>query len=647
MTAVAEGVARPRKSAPAGLMTLVALLSHSTVHPALPPAQDTAAQAPTPNAAPQSDGGLGLTWFLPPVRVGGSVAYSIRSDTSAGQTTTQSTLNTTLNANTSINTYLWQPWFARVNGTLGISLMDSRDGNRASNSPNSSNQSVVVVGSGQLSVLAQSKFPFEAHFQRSDNRHSSDLALANISANQSFGFSQRYFYPQGDASLSWDRSTHTSAADGSDVQDSLQLRLAHRLEFHSLQLNGSRTTDKHENTGERAVQNNLALQHSYTPDPSISVESLVNVSRADYRLLQSRNDSRLLQLSSNAFWRPQGQPMTVTGGVRMYTVQTDSGGTLGTRLLNANANLGVTYEFNPFTRMNAAANVNMSDNAGDKSISTSQSVGVSYQPAGRDLGAFRYSWGTSASGSNSSSEQDSQRQLSLQFSHSLSRGFNLAGGSSIAADVSQSLALSASSSVANAEPAATTQLTHNGSVSWTLPHDSGSVLMRLSASDSRALDGGQDFYQLVNFQASSTLPAGRYSSWIGSLTLQATRQGGNARHDNAGSDGGFVTSSSGTIGYQNQRLFGYRRLRFTSDLRLNSDALLPLFGSSAAQELVALDNRLDYSIGRTSLSLNLLLSRSSSPAASVDAVTGAENTQKVITVNKSIMFLVTRNFGLF
>lgn len=650
MGAVTDRVARRCGGAPSGLVTLLAVLCHGTANPALPPAPTVSAQSPAslPSGTPESEDKPALRWLLPPVRIGGTVTYGLRRNIFEDQTRTQSGLSTTLNAST--NTYIWQPWFAQVNGGLGFTTStDSSDG---TNTVASRSKSVIVTGNGQLSVLSQSKFPFEAYFQRSDNRVSADLALANSYASQRYGFTQRYYRPAGDATLGWNRSSQSSVDAGRDVQDSLQLRLSHRLEKHNLQFNGDRNTNKHQESGERAVQNNLALQHSYTPDPSFSVQSLANISRSDYRLLQGSNDTRLLQLSSNAFWRPQGQPMTVTGGVRMFALEADSSGlavnanAVGARLLNANATLGVNYEFNRFTRINAAANLNMTDSRGEKHSSNNQSVGVSYQPDAIALGAFRYNWSTSASGSNSSGGDDAQRQLTLQLSHSLGRSYKLAGGSTIVVDASQGAAVTASSSaVPNSDPVASQRLTHGGSVSWDLPHDAGSVLMRLSASDSRALDGPQDFFQLINFQASSNLPTGGHSSWIGNLTLQATRQGRKQGLDQGQPDKGFVLGSSGSISYQNNRLLGYRRLRFTSDLRLSSDALLPLFGSARDQELAAWDNRLDYSIGRTQLRFNFQVSSSSSPHKSTDPATGLESTQRVNKTNKSIMFSVMRSFG--
>ena len=654
MGVVSGRIARPAGISPTCVMTVVALLCHSTARPALPPVPPQASapeSAPTSAGTPTQSGALSaINWSLPPVRIGGTVNYSVRHD---GQST-QSGLSTTLNAST--NTYIWQPWFARVEGNLGFTV--ASDSSRGSEFE-SSGRNVAITGRGQVLVLAQSKFPFEAHFERNDSRASTDLAVGNDYASQRYGFTQNYYRPQGYAMFGWDRTSQTSADTGRDVQDSLQLRMTHRMEHHNLQFTGDRMTNKRELTVERAVQDNLSLQHSYTPIPSISVDSLANISRSDYRLQRGNNDSRLLQLSSNAFWRPEGQPLTVTGGVRMFTVETDSSGFVDTgnavdnRLLNANANLGVSYEFNPFTRLNAGANVNMTDSRGIKTMSSSQTVGATYSPASIALGPFSYNWSTSASGSNSTGGDESERQLTLQFSHNLSRSFTLAGGSTVSVDASQGVAASASSRSApsDGEPESSKQLNHSGSVSWSLP-EYGNSLVRLSASDSRALDGNQEFFQLFNLQASSNLATSGYSSWNGNLTIQATRQGKNsplvANNSSAKNDfKGFQTSSSGSISYQHQRLFGYRRLRFASDLRLNSDALLPLFGSDEAQELAAWANSLDYSIGRTQLRLNLLIARTSSPKSSADSLAGVENAKKESKINKSIMFTVSRTFGVF
>lgn len=638
---------------PTLLTAILAVAFHGPVHPALPPApdiglKDNPVPAPgTADAVPQDN--QGITWFIPPIRLGGVVSYNINRNSAAGQNSTQSGLSTTLNAGTS--TYIWQPWFATLSASLGFTHSSN-----ISSSVESSNsaKNVIVTGGGQLNVLQQSRFPFEAHFQLNDSRVTADQQVGTTFASERFGFTQRHYRTDGDAMFAWDRNIQHSVENGRDQQDTLQLRIASKIDEHSLLFSGDRSDSVHDITGEKASVTSLALQHGYVPNPAVSIQNFVNVSQSDYRLVSGRNDSRLMQLSSNVFWRPESQPMTVNGGVRVFALETDStgfvvaGNPIGNKTLNANANLGVTYEFNRFTRLNGSLNVNHGESNGVKSLSTSQIASVGYSPDALEFGSFRYNWSTSASAGNQTSVSESQRQLTLQFSQSLSRSIRLSGGSTIGMDVSQGVSLIAGQETTSAEPPATKQISHSGTLSWDLSQELGAAVLRLSASDSRSLDGRKDFYQMINFQASSNLPTGPNSSWRGNLTIQSTRQGKNPLtapavvSANEAKSKDFVTNSSGSVSYQNQRMFGVRRLRFTSDLRLNGQSLLPIFGTSKSQELAAWENRLEYDIGRTQLRLNFLISSNGIPQITIGSPTEAEKVRKV---NRSIMFTVSRSFG--
>lgn len=660
-------------------MALLAVLYPATAHSALPPAPaDASAQIPAAapdGAAPESGDNQGFTWFLPPVQIGGMLSYSGRRDSFDGQNRTLTGLAATLNAST--KTFIWEPWFARVNGTLGFTT--ALYNSSGSETADSSSKNVIVTGSGQLWVLTQSRLPLTAHFQRSDGRVSSDLALANSYASHGYGFSQSYLRPAGNAVFNWDRNTQTSEASGSYRLDSLLLTAEHNLEQQRLQFTGNRLNNTHESSGDYTVQNNLSLQHSYKPSPSISVNSMGNISRSGYRLQQVDNNTRLMQLSSFGSWSTPVQGLGLTAGARVMALEADGTGlaynsnVYGARVRNANANLGADYAFNRYVRLNAGLNVNLVEIDGVRTVTTNvntnQSAGVNYQPDPVELGAFRYNWSASANlgnqigseNSNSSTpgnqtgSDNSSTQLTLQVRHNLSRSIMLEGGSTVAVEAGQDLSTSTSvsSSAQGSEPAATQYLTHSGSLSWALSQQFGSALVRLSASDFRALDGRQEFFQLVNFQASSNLPSGHNSSWTGNLTVQAVRQGRNMllgntdpfyAPTNTEPNRGFQMSSSGAISYQNGRVFGVRRLNFVSALRLNSQALLPLLGSARDHETAAWSNDLDYSIGRLRLRLNMLIARTGSPLYSTDPATGVEKVEKVKKDNQSIAFSVSRSF---
>lgn len=573
----------------------------------------------------------------------------------------------TLNAAT--ETFIWQPWFAQIGGNLRLTTSTNSSSSKEEGFGNSGSEQkgLIVTGNGQLRILPHSTMPFEAHIDRSDSRTTSELISVGEYAGQRVGFSQQYNYGKGTASLGFDRSTQTSGTTGRDRQDSLQLNLSHSLDEHRVTLNGTRSHNVREITSEGATQDNLSVQHNYMPLPELSLDTTANVSRSSYDMVQGGSETSLTQLSTMAFWRPEEMPLTVMGGVRLLAMQADvSAGTQlatsTTRVQNSNINVGATYDLSPSIQLTGAVNANAIETNGRRAVSANESAGVGYRPETIELGEFRYNWSTATTANSSSGAGESSRQMTLQLSHSLSRHFKLDKQSSLTIELSQGLSGVAGLKSVNGEPLATKRVTHGAGVSWSMNTGNGSAMARLSANDSRSLDGSQDFFQMINFQASSNLPAGTYSSWSGNLTIQAIRQGGNAvlLPSETGTglpavllrtpvDDSVKLSSSGSITYQNHRIFGVRNLRFVSDLRLNGQALLPLFGGPQDQEVAAWDNRFEYYIGRTVLRVSTMIARTKSPVPAnpftLNPLVADPRNDGPVRLSKSIMFTVTRQFG--
>lgn len=144
----------------------------------------------------------------------------------------------------------------------------------------------------------------------------------------------------------------------------------------------------------------------------------------------------------------------------------------------------------------------------------------------------------------------------------------------------------------------TSILTHMGSLSWSLSEDRKTTLVHLSANDSRAMGGTPYFFQLINLQASLNESLGRNVTWGGNLTVQAARQG------TATTPALTTTTSSADLSYRHQRAFNVPRLRFTSELRIFGDSLVPVLATPDQQETRSWENRFDYSIGRLQLRLS-------------------------------------------
>ncbi|RZI42021.1 hypothetical protein EGT07_15615 [Herbaspirillum sp. HC18] len=650
-------------------------------YPALPPASvgtsapsSETASAPgpartAPAASPasakdelQPQEQQGVEWTFPHIRLGGSLSYDIRSDSDERHSMVQRGLIATATAAT--ETFIWQPWFAQLGGNLRLSSTkqnNSRNDTEFGGS-NTDLSGLIVTGAAQLRILPHSTMPFEAHIERNDTRTTSELISVGNYSGQRIGFTQQYMRQDGDALIGFDRSTQTSDFSGRDRQDSLQLSMTHNLEDHRFSVLGTSARNTRENTGERTIQDNITFQHNYSPMSELTVDTTANVGKAGYKLLNGESDTRLSQLSSMAFYRPEEMPLTVMGGVRLLTLASQNSGNdligpSSADLRNANVNLGATYDLTQFVHLNGTANANSVETGGQRIMTTGQSAGVTYQPETiRFDNGVNYNWSASSTLSNRTGGPDAGQQLVLQLSHNLNRSFELDEGSVLTFELNQALTGMTAAKGPLADQAATKQMTNGGAVSWNVTMGAGSAMVRLSASDSRALDGNKEYFQLINLQASSNLPTGAYTSWNGNLTIQAVRQGGLppvvispdtglpvflTRNTN---DGEMNITSSGSLTYQNNRFFGVRQLRFTSDLRLNGQSLLPILGGPQDQELAAWDNRWDYFIGRTQLRFAAMIARTKSPVFNSPLVS-VPRANDPVRVQRSVMFTVSRQFG--
>ena len=604
-------------------------------------------------------------WLVAP-RIGwyGVVGYEWGSDEFDSEKSTHQGMNGMLGGR--FNSYLWQPWFGQIATDLRVNMgRDSSDFDVAGRSRSSGTKSLRLSGNGKLSLLHRSNFPFEAHFDRSYSRSSAEgQPMLGSVMMQRAGFTQNYRHASGfDASMGWDHNTN-SGGGGKSTGDHLQLAMAYRLEDQNINVNGTRITAKQALTGQSSGQTNLSANHSYSPNYETTVDTTANVSQSSYNFNPGTNENRVAQVGTIVFWRPEEEPLTVTGSVRVLgldaeNIALDSSGATPvpvrakSRLQTASLSLGLSYALSPTTMANASIASSMNTVNGENRMFHTQSASIAYSPEHIDLAGFQYRWNASASANNQIIDPGfNSAQLQLQLSQSLNRQFELDGGSKVALDFSQGLTSSFRTKAPETLPeldipTMDQAITHSAGVSWSVSEGAANAMARLGVSDSRSLAGTKYFFQMVNLQLSSNYPTGSDTSWSGNLTIQATRQNqdtfqlvrvGEQRKD------GFATTSSGGITYRNQRLFGVRRLILISDLRMNGNAFLPMLGGPLDQETAAWDTRIDYLIGRVTFRANALIARMTTPRLSITP-TGIVQTEGETKVNKSIMFSVSRSFG--
>jgi hypothetical protein len=528
-------------------------------------------------------------WQLAPIRIWGDLAYDFRRSSVEGQPDfTRHSAITNFNA----STYIYEPWVATVTAGLGLTASRLNDGEL-------SGSDRFVSGYARLNVFPASRFPFEARFLRSDSGTGNDAGFDQTYRLTRYGVTQRYRSEDGrdQYSARFDRFTQDSTSVGKDIQSALQLDANTRFRRdHELQLVGTWNHNRRVNTDERNDYETLLARHAFRPDSTVSWENSINLTHTTSRFVSAESDLRIFQLSSVAFWRPERQPLTANGSVRMFSLDNGTGEESSrTRVINASA--GVTYSAS--RNLRALAGISFTDTeAGDQHNSaTIGTLGATYQGDTHQLGNFRHDWFASGTGIATSGASDRDGFLfNGTLGNTLSRGFDLGNGGAITFNVAQNL-----SALAGAPIEGSKQLFHSGSVTWTKsePDSNATSFIRFSATDSRYLDGQREILQLVNLQLTRALEFDRDRALSGNLTFQTTRRVSHRPgFDNSVNDGKPESTISGDLVYRHQNFFGVPRLVYFSQLRLNRQELVQALGVPGERELRSWENRLDYQIGR-------------------------------------------------
>ena len=530
-----------------------------------------------------------LRWQLAPIRYWGDLAYDFRQTSVEGQSTfTRHSAIVNLNA----STYIYEPWIAIVTAGLGLTASRLNDGELAGGDK-------FATGYARLNLFPMSRFPFEARYLRSDTGIDSDVGADQSHRLTRYGLSQRYRTEDGASqySASFDRFTQDGTTVGKDIQNALQLDANTRFRrHHDVQLLGTWNHNQRVNTSERNDYETFLARHAFRPDSTFSLESSANLTHTASRFALAESELRILQLNSIAFWRPENKPITVNGGLRLFSLENGAGqNSIETTVVNASA--GVNYMASRNLRAVGGVSITDTNVAGQHNRPASGTLGVTYQGDTIELSKYRYDWFVGGTGIYTSGSPDRNGFSFIGMSgQSLSRAFVLGAGGAITFNAAQNL-----SANTGAQVEAYKQILHSGSITWNNfePESNSSSFIRLSATDSRFLDGQRETFQLLNLQLTRTLEVGRDHALSGHLTIQSVRnRSERPGYDTSSNDGKRATTASAELNYRHQNLFGVPRLVFSSQLRLNRKETVQDLGAPGDRELRSWENRLDYNIGR-------------------------------------------------
>jgi hypothetical protein len=545
-------------------------------------------------------------WGVPPVRLWGNLANYTSITKSEN---TPKTLQNTTQVSMSASSFVWQPWFAPVNGTLGFNFSRSKTEETVSNG-------TFLTGSAGISLLPQSRFPFDASIDVSDSRTSGDVVGTGYRATR-IALRQSYRPLVGTSfySASFDRSVLSSSDYGEDVQNALSGNMTHQVGNHDVAVDGVYVQNHVSQSGAKSETMSLVVRDNYRPSGSRwSLSNMVNGNKADSHVSAGDQSTRVEQLSSTVTWTPATEkPLYVTGNVRYFDASSEvAGDSTTTRSLSAYG--GVNYEFARNARLSVAANYTTGSN-----LTLAGTTSVSYASDVIKLGKFDYSWSTGAGIGSQSGSDDSTLTRSASLGHGISRGFELGPSSFLNIRASQS------ANIAEGRTYSKT-LTHSAGVSWSRTLEVGNLSLSLDGSDSRSFRGDPRGIQFINFQGTFNGPLSRYSQLSGSVTVQGSRS-----LTASGEQPGFDVATGGNISYSHRRFLNVRDLQFQSTLAANtqqfSDRFSGTIGALPQNTTSSWDNRLDYKLGLLTFMLNGRVARTDGRYA------------------ESVFFSVSRPFG--
>jgi len=545
-------------------------------------------------------------WGLPPVRMWGSLS-NYTTITKADNT--PQTLQNTTQISMSASSFVWQPWFAPVSGTLGFNFSHSKTGEAASNG-------TFLTGSAGISLLPQSRFPFDANVDVSDTRTSSDVVGAGYRATR-IGLRQSYRPLLGTSfyRASFDSSVLSNSEFGDDVQNAISGSMSHLVGNHDIGVDGVYVQNHVSRSGAKSESMGLVVRDSYRPsDGRWSLSTMVNGNKADSHVATADQSTRVGQVSSTITWTPATEkPLYVTGNVRYFDSDSETAGN-STATRNVNAYGGINYEFARNARLSVAANYTSGSN-----LTMSGNTGISYGSDPIKLGKFDYSWNTGVGVGSQTGADDSTLSRNANLGHGLSRGFELGPSSSLNMRLSQSAGIAEGRTNSKS-------LTHSAGASWSRTLEVGNLSISLDGSDSRSFRGDPRGMQFINLQGTFDGPLSRYSQLNGSLTMQGTRS-----LVASGEQPGFDVTTGGAISYSNRRFFNVRDLQFQSTLAASTSQYADRFtgtvGALPQNATSSWDNRLNYKIGLLNFVLNGRVTRTSGRYA------------------ESVFFSVSRPFG--
>jgi len=542
-----------------------------------------------------------------PLAYSGQIAYNYNYVENAGSQSESTGLLLGLGA----SGYIWRPWFATTSLALNVGLSSA-------NSTSSSTEGTVGTGSFSMGLFPRSRFPFSMSYSRTDSRSQQFQDISRISGSTSFRVTRltlrQSYRPRAYNQMynGWYSSTKyeggffgsDSAIYGLDYQLRVsQQTLTANIAHTSTQ---SRTSTQSQGMTSESRVDVVSLGHVYTPSAELGVNSLASYVEVDPG--GGSVTSTDSQAFSSFFWRPEYRAVRISGGVRLSEAKSEGGSdTAVSRSLSTN--LGLGYQISRSLNMNAGVSLGTADSGDTQTLSTAQTMSLSYAGGRKQWSGYSYSWQWNASAANITTQIETagvispdsgdRQNISSGIGHNLGKSWAMSRASSLSATFSQSVSGSKSSEV----DSVARSLNQGASLSWSSRGGRGSTYVSGRVNDSRSFGDAESVFDSFSLNYNTDITLSRLSNMSGNANYQVSQsESKSAMGEEVES---LSRSLSGGVSYRNNRPFGVYNLLFTSSLQGGKQV-----GSVTPTSTLRWEGTFRYSLGLLSTSLGFRASES-------------------------------------
>jgi hypothetical protein len=513
-----------------------------------------------------------------------------------------------------VDSYLWHPWFAQVNGSVDFSHEKTFGAEGGSSFRGSADAT--------LSVLPQSKYPVTLGVSHSDSRASGEFSSIDFTRDSAF-INARAVITQnlsGGLRASWSRTDQTDTA----VQTTQVVNLTLNQTFPrdktilgigaidlNVGLNSSNlvasSPDEDDNDHQVAI---VQLGMKSEPFENLFYDSRITAIYDDEDDGDDATTRESLQGISTLQWRPENKPFVVTGSLRTLTEQISRDGNndaTDSKTLLAAGNLGVRWPVNDRLSFNlglrgsyeditreGGSSLGESDLDDGERVNATVNAGVNYNSEPHQLSGFEWRWDARAASENGiRSDEGVITRESLGLGHRFERMLEEVIFVPVRFSFAQDLDLQFD---ADGDDPISAGLSDSITFSHSQSKDATSTTARLFLRDSRELIGETREFQLIQARLGRRVAINRDRRLQGDLSMQTAREVNEDETD-------IFFTMSGNLSYDHRNLFEIENLGLRSELRINLVNLDELFGESTDDldsEFLRNDwrNILTYRIGR-------------------------------------------------